>query len=263
MKKISVVLLVVILCGAVGLWFVNGNPFEQRHNLNVSCAGKLRLVDKDTPLLQFFADLSTARESSDCLEQQIVLVATSQQKEIYSALKEDMKHILDSMFYYKGDYYYSGRTDASLVAKYELFYQFQSFLYAKMSHNSTYEVANPYKLDDVGSLARVPLQLELEMLKLCNIEGRRNLEAYLLQAGKDMLLFFSTLAQDDKTQTQWMIEYENLLYKFVNDLRQDKYFMNPLNSKFFMEDWLVWEYMAGRPVTEESEVPSPPPLPFP
>ena len=197
--------------------------------------------------------------TSNCLINATHKHLSEEQYELYIKLVESIKKTADAVLYYKSEGKYCS------VMEYSFLIIVQSFIHNKITNDKQYEVKNPYKIgcEFEKEILETPICLVREILKLCNIETRRHVQAYLTNTTKAMYNFLQTVTNDQQTLQQWIKEYYNLMQLFTEMVKADDILMNPINSYQFMQDWYLLEKMNGIEPMEVSEVPKPYPLPFP
>ena len=217
------------------------------------CEQRLATEDAQAPLLSVFPDEKTAQDAVQCLAKKIQQETTSEQFELYENAFKYVKNILTGMLFYKG------REEEQPQVILTFLCDFQRFLLFKLRRNQSDEMPNTYKLDTEYPYKK----LQQEILKISNIQGRRDERFSLLQASINTQKFFETLSKNKEETNLLRQDFYNLIYSFVQRLKKDTYLMNALNSETFIGDWFDWEAMQGHIITDDSAVPEPYPIPFP
>ena len=219
----------------------------------------LPIKDDESPLGQFFSDTGSGYVVTLCFANEIKKYSTAKQFDLYKKAEEHLKDYLEGLLYYKGNYF------SSAQAKDEMLYKFQSFYLAKITQDKQYEVLQTHQINcklDKG-LNRPPSCLIQDVLKTCNIVSRRMMMYDLYQLSEIMFRIFETTTSDKEQKRQYMLQFYNLMYRFVMMIRENEYLMNPINSVQFMADWNAVKIMNGQELDEVISVPKPYPIPFP
>jgi len=216
------------------------------------------IEEAEVPLFSIFIDKYVAYKVSWCFSQKIKKHSTPQQFEHYTKAKDLLDKTLDNLLFYKG-----GMNDGIVV--YEMLYKFQSFVLEKLTGDLQYKVPDPYHIacDLEEKITELPKCLQQDIYKICNIQIRRDIDYYFRETDTQILKLFESITSDEKRQKEWMLDFYNLIYRFVILIRENEYLMNPINSNMFMSDWFLFEKMNGRELEETNTVPKPYPIPFP
>ncbi|MBR3501660.1 MAG: hypothetical protein IKR92_02480 [Alphaproteobacteria bacterium] len=206
---------------------------------------------------EVFADQHNAGRVIWCFSDKIKQHSTPQQFELYEKAKTQAEEFLDALLYYKG--YWTIYTEQS-----ELMYRYQSFIYYALTENKDFALPEPDKINCPlnDKITDVPICLKQDILKICNIESRRNVIYHLNNLTQTTLEFLKTITDDEKKLKKQMQQYYNMIFHFVVLIRES-YLMNPLDSWMYMGDVYLYEEMNGLEHKEAEEMKEPYPLPFP
>ena len=204
-----------------------------------------------------FADQHNAGRVIWCFSDKIKQHSTPKQFELYEKAKARAEEFLDALLYYKG--YWTIYTERS-----ELMYRYQSFIYYVLTKDKDFALPESDKIscpfDD--KITEVPICLRRDILKICNIESRRNVISHLNNLTQTTLELLKTMSDDEETLKKQIQQYYNMIFHFVVLIR-GSYLMNPLDSWMYMGDVYLYEEMNGLEHLEAEEMKEPYPLPFP
>ena len=286
-KKILILSLLIFVCACIGLNILKNQQdisyqqflykiekiFIKKHinHMNILIKKKKLAVKRceeeylipiesaEVPLGNIFPDIKTSGQVSWCFTQKIKRKATKKQFDLYMKSLDTLYDFLEDMLYYKGDHV------SGVLANYEMRYKFQSFYLAKITNNKQYEVPEPYKISCKlnEKLYLPPECIKRDSMKICNIERRRTVTNNLFMLSALVFEMVETVTSDKEKQQQYMLQFYNLMYRFVMMIKESEDLMNPINSTQFMEDWNIVKIMNGQELDEVVSVPKPYPLPFP
>jgi len=204
-----------------------------------------------------FADQRNASRVIWCFSDKIKQNSTPQQFELYEKAKAQAEEFLNALLYYKG--YLTIYTERS-----ELMYRYQSFIYHALTGDKNFILPEPDKIDCQlnDKITEVPMCLKQDVLKICNIESRRNVQYYLNNLTQTTLKLLETITDDENILKKQIQQYYNMIFHFVVLIR-GSYLMNPLDSWMYMGDVYLYEEMNGLEHLEAEEMKEPYPLPFP
>ena len=231
---------------------------EEIDDIYGRCEDMILPIDRfERALGEIFADQRNAGRVIWCFSDKIKQYSTPQQLELYEKAKTQAEEFLDDLLYYKG--YWTIYTERS-----ELMYRYQSFIYYALTKDKYFTLPEPDMINCPlnDKITEVPTCLKQDILKICNIESRRNVIYHLNNLTLTTLeLLKSTTDNEDKLKKQ-MQQYYNMIFHFVVLIR-GSYLMNPLDSWMYMGDVYLYEEMNGLEHLEAEEMKEPYPLPFP
>ena len=206
---------------------------------------------------EVFADQRNASRVIWCFSDKIKQHSTPKQFELYERAKAQAEEYLDALLYYKG--YWTIYTERS-----ELMYRYQSFIYYALTADKDFILPEPDKINCSlnDKITEVPICLKQDILKICNIESRRNVIYYLNNLTQTTLELLKTTTDDEDKLKKQIQQYYDMLFHFVVLIRES-YLMNPLDSWMYMGDVYLYEEMNGLEHLEAEEMKEPYPLPFP
>ena len=210
----------------------------------------------EEPLGQVLGDQRTAGRVIWCFSDKIKQHSTPQQFELYEKAKVQAENFLDALLYYKGYVNYPERS--------ELMYRYQSFIYHALTKDKDFALIEPDKINCPlnDKITEVPICLKQDILKICNIESRRNVIYHLNNFTQTTLELLKTITGDENKLKKQMHEYYNMIFHFVVLIRSSD-LMNPINSWMYQGDVYWYEEMNGLEHMETQEWKEPYPLPFP
>ena len=210
----------------------------------------------EKPLDKVLGDRHTAGRVIWCFSDKIKQHSNSQQFELYEKAKLQAEEFLDDLLYYKGYLNYTSRS--------ELMYRYQSFIYYALTGDKHFVLLEPDKINCSlnDKITEVPLCLKQDILKICNIESRRNVIYHLDNLTQTTLELLKTINDDENVLKKQMLQYYNMVFHFVALIRGSD-LMNPLVSWMYMGDVYLYEEMNGLEHMEAEELKEPYPLPFP
>ncbi|MBQ8481784.1 MAG: hypothetical protein IJ532_04560 [Alphaproteobacteria bacterium] len=210
----------------------------------------------EKPLEKIFGDQHIAGRVIWCFSDKIKQHSNLQQFELYEKAKLKAEKFLDDLLYYKGYLNYTSRS--------ELMYRYQNFIYYALTEDKDFAFIESNKIDCPlnDKITEVPKCLKQDVLKICNIESRRQVISALNRLDEITFQLLKTITNDEDILKKWMQQYYNMILHFVVLIRESD-LMNPLNSLMYMRDVYLYEEMNGLEHMEAEELKEPYPLPFP
>lgn len=243
---------------------INQNqPEQKRSDISYRKCEDLLMPTKvaDKPLLSLFADIKIAELTNNCFMQKIKEISTPKQFEYYEITYRSLTVIFNAILYYKGKLF------EQKIAVEELLYRFQSYFYSELTGNKDFSIPNQYSLDNSLHHRIIYKNIERLLMKLSNLETRRNVRRAWFLAENGMGNFFYYSGYSGKEHFNALIdkktEFMKTMYQLLMLLKHNKYFMDPNNSVQFFNDCSEWEIMTGENVSGWGTNNLSCPIPFP